>query len=625
MSYGERIFSLSNETPSGNTIRVSIMERDYTGAATEVEAAGVPAIVTVGRRGAELWGEIQGTEIEYRPIAKEPGDYDFILGGDETKFKILVSFVSGFTTLRSYEAFVYTDLYEENDNVYPQPVSIKGGDGLGRLDQPYNVVGERRSMIRILNDCLKKTGVEWDIAVADGLRASGQARAWDQTDIDDRIFVDRNGDPFTCKDVVQELIEAKGVNLTQRSQLWLVYGRLDTLPDYEGELYNDGVFFTTFDVQTPPVLLPAEKALRGVTMKKERIPRVIDHIYRHGALNGEIIQNGGFEEVVDGEPLNWEIITPVSPSANIFVEITGDDPLEGNNSLLMQSNDEFIQPQINSDSLIVLTAPDAALSVNRYELRFGFKPEAPDFSPGTFARPPTIRFLIGSQIWNGETNAWEADGTGKYTWRFGVPKEPGDDPLLRQYATGAWSSFSLESPTNPPTGNIRIEVLGVTPDEAVTPGDRLRAYFDAFQIDAVSSPFFQSLVNPVATRYRVEQGDTTLTFETEGIIGDGPLPLTQRSLSEDGAVTKDWGPDDEPLGIALNKRKMSQVIKGNSVIYGTFISPIQIWRPVLRDATSWMPTYVEITNMRKTYHTAELVELREDIEAVTTEVRPLFE
>ena len=636
MSYGERIFTQTIERIGGSTVRISILERDYEGAVTRVPAAAVPVVVTSGRKGSELWGQIQGTEIEYRPIAKEPGAYDFLLGGDETQFKLRVRLLSGVSVVAEIEAFVYTDLYEENDNVYPQPVSIRGGDGLGRLDQPYTVVGERRSMAKILADCLKKGGDEWPIIAFDDLKPDDVDNSWDDVEIDDRVFIDGNGDPFTCKEVVQQLLISKGCNIVQGFTLgsirWIVYDRLHLLgTPVTGQFFDsDGVYGTNF-TYTSGITRSIDKALRGVTMRKDRIPRVIDHIYRHGALNGELIRNGSFELVDDGVPINWSIIEPDPATATEFVQISGDDPLDGNNSLLMQSANEVVQPEALSDSRTVLVAPDAALAVNRYELSFSYRPVSPDTGAlaGTFAEPPTLRFLIGSKILNGVTGVWEDDAPGKFTWRFGVPKSEEPDAGLREYATGAWTTlnFPLNFPfQSMPLGDIRIELLGATPDEdEMDPGDRLQIYYDALKVNAVSSPFFQSFVNADATRYRVEQGDTTLTFETEGIIGDGPLPLTQSSLSQGGAVTKNWGPDDEPLGIALGKRKMSQVFKGNSVIYGTFTSVVTLDRPITYKGVTYMPKWVEITDIKQGFYTAEVEELRQDIDTVETSVRPLFE
>ena len=630
MSYNT-IRHSNTKDPYGRDIEILLKQKGVAAQDSPVTCDNIPFTIDQGAKRANPFQEMKGTELTFRPIITQKGEYDFILSGSETDFKIEVIIKENSVIVERYEAFVFNDMYHEPTNVAPQAVEITGGDALGRLaDLDYDFAEGRRPMIEVARNCLNAGGQDFPIAVSDDLSEDTMTGdPWGVTDVDDREFVDRNFEPLDCATVLRELLKSKGCSICQATGddgelYWFIHRRQDLIQEnitcakYVGGSQDGTV--------TIPGKVVADKAITGVSLGKKRGPRKIERIYDHGVSATNVVKNGDFRlegdtdkdarfwELSGGEVFGDRIIRCASglpDSPTMF-------PLEGSHALTARYHDgaagtagssvfEFIETQ-GADFYV-------SVSLGYYVRAVLGAGPTPPIDEDKFGG---IRLTLSApgqtdRVYNFATETWESD-TGQLSAKLNV-----SNTQLNQ-----WVDFERNTTDVPFAGQVQLEIIGPA-GEQPTNINFVRMWYDAIDVSMVlSTEGYGRDIGAESSLFRVSRAtDSTLILpEVTTKVGDGPFGTNPATLSFDGVATKSWG--GESLEHAVNRFQMAQLRSQNEVLDGTFIQPFSIYRAVEYKGKTYIPNYLRITNVRQGYYEGEIEEYQFDSAGLSTNLIEQF-
>jgi hypothetical protein len=188
---------------------------------TLIKGTGTPARIFYEGEG-DTYKPVRGSRCEYEIKVQDPAVRDFLInmfGSADDMYRIRV--------YKNNELYwigaVVHDFYFEQFNKLPFNAKVVAEDGLGRL-QNIPFVGDDNapltgyaSMIDIILICLNKLNLELPLITADAIRATimDDTDPLDQGLIDMSVFVDRDGNPLSCYDVLEQILKKKGVTIRQ--------------------------------------------------------------------------------------------------------------------------------------------------------------------------------------------------------------------------------------------------------------------------------------------------------------------------------------------------------------------------------------------------------------------------
>lgn len=141
---------------------------------------------------------------------------------------------------RVWSGFVIPDDFEEPFNAKPYPARLSATDALGTLDEIAFAMDDRTlyrgmmSDLAVLRICLEKTGLSLPYTIGVNTSVIGPRGATNpaicllaQTFIDVARFIDEDGIPFSCKEVLRSILERNSSRLHQVNGRWQVINTLE--------------------------------------------------------------------------------------------------------------------------------------------------------------------------------------------------------------------------------------------------------------------------------------------------------------------------------------------------------------------------------------------------------------
>jgi hypothetical protein len=158
-------------------------------------------------------------------ITEGPLFYQPMFGGPETDFR----FDLYQDSLLIFQGFVIPALYQDYIGPFPHAIEISANDRLKSLVNidyagPPDSESSLLSLITILDDCLKLTGLDLPIEISCGIFAEYHLQAasdtlFDQTYVDQGILLTTNGDLRNAMDIIADLMKSFVLRIRQeRSQ-----------------------------------------------------------------------------------------------------------------------------------------------------------------------------------------------------------------------------------------------------------------------------------------------------------------------------------------------------------------------------------------------------------------------
>ena len=259
--YGTRWTIPATNEQTGDQWNVYIKERDYVGANNPLEPGDVPISInytTTGFFSAEPYWNIASSTCEISFYDDGTGLLSDILRGDDERFQIEIDNSTqaqiewtGFVIPDSYGYVLYT----------PTLSRIRATDRISDLKNiPYANSGAlytgRDDLLGIMVDCLSHTNLEIGFATHDIIYPHFDANNLDLTDdVLVNLFADRtvmqneDGDPFSCFDVLEQILMLKQLRLFQVENRWHISNRkrnVDSSGNFKVFLYDkDGLPETT--------------------------------------------------------------------------------------------------------------------------------------------------------------------------------------------------------------------------------------------------------------------------------------------------------------------------------------------------------------------------------------------
>ena len=244
--YGTRWTIPATNEQTGDQWNVYIKERDYVGANNPLEPGDVPISInytTTGFFSAEPYWNIASSTCEVSFQDDTTGVLQDILSGDDEQFQIEIDN----STLADIQwtGFVIPDSYTYS--LYAPSISrIKATDRINDLKNiAYANSGAlytgRDDLLGIIVDCLTPTGIEIGFATHDMWYPRFDANNLDTTDdvlvnlfADRTVFQNSDADPFSCFDVLEQILMLKGLRLYQAENRWHISQRKRNTFDSSG-------------------------------------------------------------------------------------------------------------------------------------------------------------------------------------------------------------------------------------------------------------------------------------------------------------------------------------------------------------------------------------------------------
>lgn len=200
----------------------------------------------LGWKGGDTKDElcVVGSYLKFTLISLDCSDgvYYDLFTGDETRFR--VEFYNEDTQEIYWKGFLLPDAYEEPYKVGPIDVSFMATDGLGRLKGkflPDDFYEEEKSVIEIITECLKLTGLDLDYRFSPAIENS-QQKDYNQIYIDTSLYIDDDKeDAYT---ILEDLFTSMLCVIYQAENYWNIEGfNIREQRTYKTKVYGfDGVF-----------------------------------------------------------------------------------------------------------------------------------------------------------------------------------------------------------------------------------------------------------------------------------------------------------------------------------------------------------------------------------------------
>ncbi len=251
--------------------RLRVYDRGYPGDVVEVQTAGVSPFILNKPKQGDLNNKFQPIHTTDGVMAfMNEVDYQYLplYTEDDKKFKGVyeVDEGSGFTPV--WSGFEIPSVYQENFIATPYPTAFRFADNVKLLekakfaDDNGQLINGVLKLIKVIALIMKKTGLE--LSIRSGINIFEENHATTDTDDPlDQTYIDvacyRDGaDPFTCWQVLEEILKPFGARIYQCDNQWQIE-EIDRatesydyrLFDFNGDYLSNGTFDPIVEIKAP--------------------------------------------------------------------------------------------------------------------------------------------------------------------------------------------------------------------------------------------------------------------------------------------------------------------------------------------------------------------------------------
>jgi len=206
------------------TVRVEILERDYTGSSSQIKAQ---PLISIGKSGDGREEPIKKKNCTLKILSERSLQFEHLFTSDDRKYQVKVYYDSNLVFI----GFLESDSYEEPYAFYENyEIELTARDNLGRLeDIDYldgsgdRITGLQR-ITQILSFILGKTGASLLTNNYLEIYASGQDEnidPWGQVYINTSGFWNvTNNEPISCFEVLERILKGYGAQIRQVGEFW---------------------------------------------------------------------------------------------------------------------------------------------------------------------------------------------------------------------------------------------------------------------------------------------------------------------------------------------------------------------------------------------------------------------
>lgn len=290
--------------------KIEIQQRAYSGSSSEYCAGPSPIEISLRGEGElNKFMPVMSMNATLTLIAETNFQYVHLFSSDRNKYRVVYSkdFGSGYETMLTLNIVPQT--YQEPYLFQPYELSIITHDGLADLkdliySQPDGLpYSGSVKVIKLISDCLKKTGIQLNIRVGCNIYAEGMDTA-DTDDPMDQAYVDVSrfylfNQAPTVLFVLSSLVEAFDARLVQWENRWNITRVEELQSSYDWREFDSNGDYVT-DGNTDPIVDRVEPLLNGVWFRdQDQNLEIINGYgkarikYDLGRVNN-IIRNGDF-------------------------------------------------------------------------------------------------------------------------------------------------------------------------------------------------------------------------------------------------------------------------------------------------------------------------------------------
>lgn len=184
--------------------------------------------------------------------------YDYLFTGNETRYSVIMRDQDENVLWRG---FLIPEEYVEPYDKATFFIHFTATDGLGRLrghTLPQSFYRARQSVIKVIADCLKKTGLELEIWLDGSIHNKKAEGLWETLFVDAQQWFTEET-PANCYDILNALLEEIGATIFQQNDRWYIvpWNRRGSTNTFSMRKYTkDGipVNYTSVAPEQKPVL-----------------------------------------------------------------------------------------------------------------------------------------------------------------------------------------------------------------------------------------------------------------------------------------------------------------------------------------------------------------------------------
>ena len=610
MAYGTKYTIQGTNEQTGDTWNAYIKQRDYTGSNTDLEPGNPPISISYRRAGFyssdNMWNVATSTcEVSF--YDDTTGKLIEVLDADDEGYQIVIENTTQGET--EWTGFVIPDSYEYS--LYAPSISrIRAVDRLEDLKRVAYANGAvpytgRDTLIGVITDCLKETNLDLGLAThcmwyphfsSNNLTTADDVLLSLKVDRD--IFVNDDGDPFSCFDVLEQVLISFQLQLYQVENRWFITQRKKNIFSSGGDVFV--VFYYDKDgaVDSPTT--------GGLTARKEvsvnanssefalspsvggTVPIGTASItYFHGTPTEGLLQNTGFQDDIQTSAGsgtdNWRpggvMATATLDSPGVGSSLTGD--LKSTQALYLESIYEsttgftgVADAIANLNDYVEQTTSGTLIGGSNITLHIGFNYRINQVEGATPYQGIIYLFV---EVHIGSYKLYRSSHTGSYAWSTSPGTDEEKLPFEVTISNAADSEKTFVTPAlddggTPISGNVYFKIYAPTEDKHNSPNTAKvdTVAFDEITLTVVDTNEGEEVntATQISLTYednvnRSEPGVPTVLF------GDGPdagysarLTATD-SAAGDVTITDNWSylPSAASSGFSLHQFWANQLLK----------------------------------------------------------------
>ncbi len=243
MSYSERYRIEFKNKYNVNSV-ISIEELDYSGTVTELNAGSSNPVLR-----KDVDGHFMGTSLTFYVEAEDVDGMPQFYTENPRKFK--VKYYRDNTLV--FVGFLVPEQYSDPYIYPPFDIELEAVDGIGLLKNiNFDLFGINKE-IDIIDHILKKTGFEFDIAIAVNIQHELQSNsrpALEYTSINVNQFYSSDGEAPACYDVLDKILGSYGneIYLSRIGEKWIIFRKVDMFGNYF--VYRDATYISTANLMS---------------------------------------------------------------------------------------------------------------------------------------------------------------------------------------------------------------------------------------------------------------------------------------------------------------------------------------------------------------------------------------
>ncbi|TDO21880.1 hypothetical protein [Pedobacter duraquae] len=587
----------------GNKCRIDILKKDYIGQIIPYSAGAEPLEITVVNEADEKFTQITGSEAKISILTSDTFSLQSFYSEDEqahqVRYYTLKLDTDAYTDSLRWAGYLLPDSANEPFMVAPFESTLQAKDVLGTLKTvPFAGIGgiliqKVDSLKNILAFCLGKTGLDLDfwtgVNTYETNMPSGLADdPLALTFIDTNRYIDTNGKPYSCFDVLQDICNNFSANLKQSNGAWWFVDITQlSKANYNARRYNAaGEYVSRATI--------ANNKLAGLGKELELVGR--DHntynilalksvttYYQYGYLSNKLA-NGSFDEI-------WTDSVHASPFKHWTVS-NGLAVGRGQKSVTLPTGtiliDDYYAKIANKDlSKRLVSEPISILKTNTFGVSIDL------VLVGDLNVPKS-----GLPVDNIFALELYADGKPKHTWN-GSSWTTED---LTFYSRNQWSkgtdvnkTINFSVAQTPHDGSIVFSIIGAYVAEATFGYPIIPMYFDNVNIQADENKYYKSPIGNV-TELTQSGAYSSIPDPTVLLFGDDiNRERTSWMRLSDGSPTQLWYRFGKTEALKLQfiaaKNKLNQHQKTSILFEGSIMgvfSPMDTINIQMIDAKFFM-------------------------------------